>query len=416
MAKVKEVSSYSGSAWGTAVPIGANATNVDMATNPADYDSSTSETSTALINTNDVKIISSDTDLTAWGKFNRFRKRVANKVGTNTLETTAQDLSGGVNELKNTLNPIDSYFTPKKIMFITDSYGNQVTDNNKRIDQLVAEYLGITTSRISVSGGSLVRGEIKTAVDSYSGDSDYDTIILIMGANDLSNSDNAVQISSGMSSLVESIRSKFDAYNILCMCCGLTFSSAYITQARINLALNYKKACLNSKIKYVDNSQYLLCSTARLQNDLCHPNTAGIYAIAEACCHAIYNKTVDVVISTTTSGSSGASYLFRRHNGVVFVSKQGGSGIIASKTNITNGDGSAIEIFDTLNDSLVECSGLQASDSNGLPGWCVVNSAEVRLNACITISNKKIQGYVFTKGYAKNATDARVPGILIFVD
>ena len=80
MAKVKEVSSYSGSAWSTAVPIGANATNVDMATNPTDYDSSTSETSTALINTNDVKIISSDTDLTAWGKFNRFRKRVANII------------------------------------------------------------------------------------------------------------------------------------------------------------------------------------------------------------------------------------------------------------------------------------------------------------------------------------------------
>ena len=85
MAKVKEVSSYSGSAWGTAVPIGANATNVDMATNPTDYDSSTSETSTTLIGTNDVKIISSDTDLTAWGKFNRFRKRVSNAISNLSL-------------------------------------------------------------------------------------------------------------------------------------------------------------------------------------------------------------------------------------------------------------------------------------------------------------------------------------------
>lgn len=89
MAKVKEVSSYSGSAWGTAVPIGANATNIDMASNPSDYDSSTTETSTAIINTNDVKVISSDTDLTAWGKFNRFRKRVSNAFGTLSGKTLA---------------------------------------------------------------------------------------------------------------------------------------------------------------------------------------------------------------------------------------------------------------------------------------------------------------------------------------
>jgi len=77
--RVKTISKYSGSAWGTEVPIGADATNVDMTTAPSDYDSSTSETSKVLIGTNDVKAIASDTDLTAWGKFNRFRRRVSNK-------------------------------------------------------------------------------------------------------------------------------------------------------------------------------------------------------------------------------------------------------------------------------------------------------------------------------------------------
>lgn len=77
--RVKSVSKYSGSAWGTEVPIGADATNVDMTTAPSDYDSSSSETSKVLIGTNDVKVIASDTDLTAWGKFNRFRRRVSNK-------------------------------------------------------------------------------------------------------------------------------------------------------------------------------------------------------------------------------------------------------------------------------------------------------------------------------------------------
>lgn len=89
MAKVKEVSSYSGSAWSAATPLGADATNIDMTSNPSDYDSSTEETSTEIINTNDVKIISSDTDLTAWGKFNRFRKRVSNAFGTLSGKTLA---------------------------------------------------------------------------------------------------------------------------------------------------------------------------------------------------------------------------------------------------------------------------------------------------------------------------------------
>ena len=89
MAKVKEVSSYSGSAWSAATPLGADATNIDMTSNPSDYDSSTEETSTEIINTDDVKIISSDTDLTAWGKFNRFRKRVSNAFGTLSGKTLA---------------------------------------------------------------------------------------------------------------------------------------------------------------------------------------------------------------------------------------------------------------------------------------------------------------------------------------
>ena len=325
-------------------------------------------------------------------------------------------LGDDVTALKTSLNSIDSYFTPKKIMFITDSYGNQVTDNNKRIDQLVGETLNIPTSHISVSGGSLHAGEIKTAVDAYSGDSDYDTIILVMGANDQTESDIAVQISSGMQNLVTSIKTKFDAYQIICLCCGLTFSSTYTTKSRINLALNYKKACENAKIRFVDNAQYLLCSTGRLQNDLCHPNTAGISAIADACVQAIYNRTVDVLLNANISDTSGRNYQFIRHNGVVLVNIKEAGAVMCSKSSITKGDASATETFAELNNSLVECSGNSAGDNNNLFGWCTVGSAEQRLVGSITITGKKIVGYVKTASGTANATNARLIGNLMFMD
>ena len=111
--RVKTISKYSGSAWGTEVPIGADATNVDMTTAPSDYDSSSSETSKVLIGTNDVKVIASDTDLTAWGKFNRFRRRVSNKFAdyfaTANIKTSYQ--TTGANGDVYSTSLLNSYFS-----------------------------------------------------------------------------------------------------------------------------------------------------------------------------------------------------------------------------------------------------------------------------------------------------------------
>jgi hypothetical protein len=113
--RVKTISKYSGSAWGTEVPIGADATNVDMTSNPSDYDSSSSETSKTLIGTNDVKVISSDTDLTAWGKFNRFRRRVSNKFAdyfatTNLVTSTTGVTTSGTDGEAYTAKALNDYF------------------------------------------------------------------------------------------------------------------------------------------------------------------------------------------------------------------------------------------------------------------------------------------------------------------
>lgn len=113
--RIKSISKYSGTAWGTETPIGADAANVDLATSyttvtestatsgataeaaigkihtdttnlkkaghgngtVTNYDSASSETSKVL--TTDCVVAASDDTATAWSKFNRFRRRVSNK-------------------------------------------------------------------------------------------------------------------------------------------------------------------------------------------------------------------------------------------------------------------------------------------------------------------------------------------------
>ena len=79
MSKIKEVSSFNGSAWGTAVPLGANDSNVDITSSTTNAADSTA-TLAGLDDTN-VTVASGDTDASAWTKFNKFRKRVKNVFG-----------------------------------------------------------------------------------------------------------------------------------------------------------------------------------------------------------------------------------------------------------------------------------------------------------------------------------------------
>ena len=86
MPKIKEASSFNGTSWGAAIPIGADDANVDITSATTDPgggavpgvpgDTSTSLDSAAVT----VSSTNSDTDASAWTKFNRFRARVKNAL------------------------------------------------------------------------------------------------------------------------------------------------------------------------------------------------------------------------------------------------------------------------------------------------------------------------------------------------
>ena len=130
--RIKSISKYSGTAWGTETPIGADAANVDLATSyttvtestatsgataeaaigkihtdttnlkkaghgngtVTNYDSTSGETSKVL--TTDCVVAASDDTATAWSKFNRFRRRVSNKFADYFLKSNLVTSSTGV--------------------------------------------------------------------------------------------------------------------------------------------------------------------------------------------------------------------------------------------------------------------------------------------------------------------------------
>ena len=98
MSKIKSVSTYDGSEWGAAVPLGADDINIDITnatTNPSD-----SVSTIASLDNTDVIVGSGDTNADAWTKFNRFRKRVANNLN--------QYIRGSITTIYNASNGSDT--------------------------------------------------------------------------------------------------------------------------------------------------------------------------------------------------------------------------------------------------------------------------------------------------------------------
>ena len=155
MSKIKELSKYNGSAWETGVPIGADASNVDVTvsgggtqnlqtvlgtpsnttsiqaqlntklsstgdgssttvTGISNYDTDSEETSKDLV----TQVVASDDEnqATLWGKFNRFRKRVSNKftdyfATANLTGSSAGVTSSGDDNHAYTTAALNAYFS-----------------------------------------------------------------------------------------------------------------------------------------------------------------------------------------------------------------------------------------------------------------------------------------------------------------
>ena len=181
------------------------------------------------------------------------------------------------------------------------------------------------------------------------------------------------------------------------------------------MAKDYKDGARAANIKFIDNSQYILCSTALLKNDNCHPNADGVDVLGHKIVEAILNGYNDVLITLQTTGAGSAKYYMIRHNGHVRVTRQEATPSIVGINDPIDGTGNTTITFDTLNDSLVQVGGQLGADYVPLFGYCQVSGVEERLSGSLFISDKQIKGTVINKSYT-NSTNNRLVGSLEFDD
>ena len=114
--RVKEVSAFNGTSWGAAVPLGANDSNIDITSSTTQPDGSavsgvTGDSATAL-NTSAVAVSEGDTGASAWTKFNRFRKRVANNFANYIQGSIATSYNAtGSNSAVYSTNVLNNYMS-----------------------------------------------------------------------------------------------------------------------------------------------------------------------------------------------------------------------------------------------------------------------------------------------------------------
>lgn len=200
--RIKSISKYSGSAWGTETPIGADAANVDLATSyttvtestatsgataeaaigkihtdttnlkkaghgngtVTNYDSTSSETSKVL--TTDCVVAASDDTATAWSKFNRFRRRVSNKFAdyfqtANLVTSSTGVTTTGADTTVYTSKAINNYLA--NVVGYTDStapsagtIASQLSSLNDNVsglnDRSVSRLEGVSVTQPASSG------------------------------------------------------------------------------------------------------------------------------------------------------------------------------------------------------------------------------------------------------------------------
>lgn len=190
--RVKEVSAFDGTSWGAAVPLGANDSNIDITSSTTQPDgnavSGVTGDSAIALNTSAVAVSEGDTGASAWTKFNRFRKRVANNfanyiqgsIATSYNATGSNSAVYSTNVLNNYMSNVIGYSgtatpsagtvadqlsslndnTPQRIndSFFTIYSGNMAANQSFKLGKAI--YISIKLTNVNKSTSTLTLIEI----------------------------------------------------------------------------------------------------------------------------------------------------------------------------------------------------------------------------------------------------------------
>ena len=324
------------------------------------------------------------------GLYNGQIAQLQNDVGT--LQNDVGDLQNDVGDIQDVITDYsESLNHPiRRVMIISDSYGNRVNSNSKNFAEVAADISGITVDMIKQAGAGLINGQIVNLINGYTGDgSVYDTVIYLGGANDESGA--ITQFSSFgayFTALKGAINTKFpNAKNLFVMCTGMTFKTDSATDSNKNrhLLLAYRENARALGFGYVANSEYILRNNQYLESDMCHPNAAGVDRIGSYVAEFLMNGSITVDDYTfsvfTDMASRSYNFIMRRKNNQVTITRVAqGAGYLVT------GSGTSIPIDGTYQKLGSFTNYIINSDNTGIGIYCANTS-----NQALVVANGVVE-------------------------
>lgn len=318
-----------------------------------------------------------------------------NQIGNLTNLTTSDqtNLVNAINELDSDIQTLTNDVEikkHKKIVMLTDSYGNRTNAASKTVgDILVDKGVDIKYYQ-AVSGGGFINNppfDIADYIDSYTGNHDEITdFFFCCSAND--NWGTIGNLESKIVTAISAVKASYPNARVVLVPWGVSFRNTdWAVFLKKTTPRAYHEAGAAAGAIVAKNAQYMLRHSGLMEIDLVHPNSSGVDYLANQLYGYICGSEIDVYhyIYTTPTAATGVTItenlplLMTRHNGDVRITTNDGKGIFG---NFTHSDmtGSlaltpAMNVSGTLFSSAVthdttdyiETLGRELADDSGWP-------------------------------------------------
>ena len=254
--------------------------------------------------------------------------------------------SGAIINLQNQIDAInESLFdcqTFKKLVIITDSYGNRTNGGGLTVGDILTNDGWDIKHYAAYAGGGFVQPSAnwlpQKAVD-YTGDhTEITDVVFCCGAND--NVGTVAAIQSDVESGLSIVRASYPLAKIHIIPWGVSFVNLLWAQVlKENTVEAYNRAVNNfANCVVAKNAQYMLRNSELLDADKIHPNASGVDYIADAVNGYLSGNEIDVhhiIYSSLTptanvSNFVGGTITMERHNENVLITQQNAGGLLGT--------------------------------------------------------------------------------------
>lgn len=277
------------------------------------------------------------------GQFNAYIQSLQDQINDMQDGTIPGSLQDQINDNASDITALAKYVINRKIIMITDSYGNRQNSASKTVKDILTDRGHNIVYDVALSGGAFSQTNLSLKfseyLDDYTGNhNDITDVIFCCGINERVYT--YATIVSNVVSTVALAKTEYPNAKIHIIPWGSSFSNTISdVENMYNIVpYAYSDAANKSGAVIAKNAEYILRNSKLYESDLLHPNADGVDALAGQLDRYLQGNDIDVYYELETtvtlySGVSGVTLteaknmVMRRHNGEVSImSKTAGWG------------------------------------------------------------------------------------------